>query len=97
MRWPRRVKPAGLHVDEALFGGATIERGQATRHFRYELTVTPEADSLLAGFTAQGFTPVEFPILQPSAPFINRLGAEMQRRLYRFTDPGGEELVCALT
>lgn len=82
----------GLHVDEALFGGATIERGQATRHFRYELTVTPEADSLLAGFTAQGFTPVEFPILQPSAPFINRLGAEMQRRLYRFTDPGGEEL-----
>ncbi|MGC6476188.1 MAG: ATP phosphoribosyltransferase regulatory subunit [Parvibaculales bacterium] len=87
----------GLQVDEAIFGTTSYQpkssqAGKAARHFRYELTVTPEADSLLAGFSAQGFEPVEFPILQPSAPFINRMGAEMQRRLYRFTDPGGEEL-----
>ena len=41
---------------------------------------------------AAGYRQVETPILQPSDPFINRMGAEMQRRLYRFTDPGGEEL-----
>jgi ATP phosphoribosyltransferase regulatory subunit HisZ len=46
----------------------------------------------LEDLVAAGYKQVETPILQPSDPFINRMGAEMQRRLYRFTDPGGEEL-----
>ena len=55
---------------------------------------TPAAPNItpLRDFMAAGFIRVDTPILQPSAPFINRLGVEMQNRLYRFTDPGGEEL-----
>ena len=43
-------------------------------------------------FIAQGFTPLDMPILQPAAPFINLMGEEMRRRLYLFTDPRGEAL-----
>ena len=31
-------------------------------------------------------------MLQPAAPFIDRMGEEMRRRLYMFADPGGEQL-----
>ena len=82
----------GLAIDDRVFGGPPTA---APRHFRYDDAITsPVAspDGFLKDLIAAGYRQVETPILQPSDPFINRMGAEMQRRLYRFTDPGGEEL-----
>ena len=82
----------GLAIDDRVFGGPP---GAAPRHFRYDganKSPVTSPDGLLKDLVAAGYRQVETPILQPSDPFINRMGAEMQRRLYRFTDPGGEEL-----
>ena len=83
---------SGLTIDEAVFGGPPAA---APRHFRYDGAITATVaspDGFLKDLGRAGYRQVETPILQPSDPFINRMGAEMQRRLYRFTDPGGEEL-----
>ena len=88
----KACEASGLAIDERVFGGPPAA---APRHFRYDgpnkLPVT-SPDGFLKDLVKAGYRQVETPILQPSDPFINRMGAEMQRRLYRFTDPGGEEL-----
>ena len=77
----------GLDVADAVFGGyQTKARPQTAAP-----SPAPQPDSapLFASF---GFQPLALPILQPAAPFIDRMGPEMQRRLFTFTDPGGEQL-----
>ena len=88
----KACEASGLAIDEGVFGGPPAT---APRHFRYDSPITASVaspDGFLKDLGKAGYRQVETPILQPSDPFINRMGAEMQRRLYRFTDPGGEEL-----
>ena len=83
-----------LDVAEAVFGGLqSLETLQPLRPpSRQLLTGTQEADGMLAQFIESGYEPVTLSILQPSSPFIDRMGPEMQRRLFTFTDPAGEPL-----
>ena len=88
----KACEASGLAIDERVFGGPPAA---APRHFRYDganKSPVTSPDGFLKDLVAAGYQQVETPILQPSDPFINRMGAEMQRRLYRFIDPGGEEL-----
>ena len=88
----KACEASGLAIDDRVFGGLPTA---APRHFRYasaNRSPVTSPDGFLEDLVAAGYKQVETPILQPSDPFINRMGAEMQRRLYRFTDPGGEEL-----
>ncbi len=88
----KACEASGLAIDDRVFGGPPAA---APRHFRYDGANKSQVTSpngFLKDLVAAGYRQVETPILQPSDPFINRMGAEMQRRLYRFTDPGGEEL-----
>ena len=88
----KACEASGLAIDDRVFGGPPAA---APRHFRYDganKSPVTSPDGFLKDLVAAGYRQVETPILQPSDPFINRMGAEMQRRLYRFTDPGGEEL-----
>ena len=84
----------GLDVAEAVFGGIqSLETAQPLRPPSRQLrTGTQEADGMLAQFIESGYEPVTLSILQPSSPFIDRMGPEMQRRLFTFTDPAGEPL-----
>lgn len=84
----------GLDVAEAVFGGPqSLETTQPLRPPSRQLrTGTQEADGMLAQFIESGYEPVTLSILQPSSPFIDRMGPEMQRRLFTFTDPAGEPL-----
>ena len=84
----------GLDVAEAVFGGIqSLETAQPLRPPSRQLrTGTQEADGMLAQFIESGYEPVKLSILQPSSPFIDRMGPEMQRRLFTFTDPAGEPL-----
>ena len=84
----------GLDVAEAVFGGLqSLETAQPLRNPSRQLrTGTQEADGMLAQFIESGYEPVTLSILQPSSPFIDRMGPEMQRRLFTFTDPAGEPL-----
>ena len=84
----------GLDVAEAVFGGLqSLETEQPLRPPSQQLrTGTQEADGMLAQFIESGYEPVTLSILQPSSPFIDRMGPEMQRRLFTFTDPAGEQL-----
>lgn len=84
----------GLDVAEAVFGGLqSLETAQPLRPPSRKLrTGTQEADGMLAQFIESGYEPVTLSILQPSSPFIDRMGPEMQRRLFTFTDPAGEPL-----
>lgn len=43
-------------------------------------------------FETAGFADVEPPLLQPADVFLDRSGEDIRRRLYVFTDPGGQEL-----
>lgn len=45
-----------------------------------------------AVFEGAGFTNVEPPLLQPADVFLDRSGEDIRRRLFVFTDPGGQEL-----
>ena len=88
----KACEASGLAIDDRVFGGPPAA---APRHFRYDGANKPPVaspDGFLKDLFRAGYQQVETPILQPSDPFIRRMGAEMQRRLYRFTDPGGEEL-----
>ena len=88
----KACEASGLAIDDRVFGGPPAA---APRHFRYDGANKSQVTSpngFLKDLVAAGYQQVETPILQPSDPFINRMGAEMQRRLYRFTGPGGEEL-----
>ena len=84
----------GLDVAEAVFGGLqSLETAKPLRAPSRKLnTGTQEADGMLAQFIESGYEPVTLSILQPSSPFIDRMGPEMQRRLFTFTDPAGEPL-----
>ena len=84
----------GLDVAEAVFGGLqSLETLKPLRPPSRQLRIgTQEADSMLAQFIESGYEPVTLSILQPSSPFIDRMGPEMQRRLFTFTDPAGEPL-----
>ncbi|MGC6521636.1 MAG: ATP phosphoribosyltransferase regulatory subunit [Candidatus Micropelagos thuwalensis] len=84
----------GLDVAEAVFGGLqSLETAQPLRPPSRQLrTGTQEADGMLAQFIESGYESVTLSILQPSSPFIDRMGPEMQRRLFTFTDPAGEPL-----
>ncbi len=75
-------KTNGLSVDTALFGGESIN----------DIDANDVYDELLTAFIQAGYKKLDMPILQPSAPFIKQLGVRLQNRLYRFTDPGGEEM-----
>ena len=80
-------KERGLDVADAVFGGYQVKSKKAP----YQAAPLQRADTLTS-LKEAGFTPVSLPILQPAAPFIDRMGPEMQRRLFTFTDPGGEQL-----
>ena len=84
----------GLDVAEAVFGGLqSLETLNPLRPPSRQLRIgTQEADGMLAQFIESGYEPVTLSILQPSSPFIDRMGPEMQRRLFTFTDPAGEQL-----
>jgi len=86
-RLAKACQARGLDVADAVFGGVT-SRAQPAQRQAAQSQNTPALDM----FTAQGFTPCHTPILQPAGPFIDRMGEEMRRRLYMFTDPGGEQL-----
>ena len=77
----------GLDVADAVFGGYQVK----IKKTPYQAAPPQRADTLIS-LKEEGFTPVSLPILQPAAPFIDRMGPEMQRRLFTFTDPGGEQL-----
>jgi len=83
-----------LDVAEAVFGGLqSLETLKPLRAPSRQLRIgTQEADGMLAQFIESGYEPVTLSILQPSSPFIDRMGPEMQRRLFTFTDPAGEPL-----
>ena len=78
----------GLDVADAVFGGYRREVAPKPSY----RPVVEAPDSGLKSLIDAGFTRVSLPILQPAAPFIDRMGPEMQRRLYTFTDPAGEQL-----
>lgn len=96
----------GLDVAEAVFGGLqTLDASQPSQsRFNQPRIGVQEAwiqearaqetgaMGRLSRFIDSGYEPVTLSILQPSSPFIDRMGAEMQRRLFTFTDPAGEPL-----
>jgi len=43
-------------------------------------------------FQAAGYGPVNTPVLERAEHFIDRIGEDMRRRLYLFTEPGGREI-----
>jgi len=77
----------GLDVADAVFGGYQVKTRPAPRQ-----SASAPIEANLGRLADAGFTPLSLPILQPAAPFIDRMGPEMQRRLFTFTDPGGEQL-----
>ena len=84
----------GLDVAEAVFGGLqSLETIQPLLTPSRQLqTFTQVSNDMLAQFIESGYESVTLSILQPSSPFIDRMGPEMQRRLFTFTDPAGEQL-----
>ena len=77
----------GLNVADAVFGGINLSGQPMTR----AAAALPRARALDL-LTANGYQALATPVLQPAAPFIDRMGEEMRRRLYMFADPGGEQL-----
>jgi ATP phosphoribosyltransferase regulatory subunit len=77
----------GLNVADAVFGGYQVKPQAAP----YQPAPTQASDGIKQ-LEEAGFRRLSLPILQPAAPFIDRMGPEMQRRLFTFTDPGGEQL-----
>ena len=77
----------GLDVADAVFGGIRLTPPAPTR----AAAALPRTQALEI-FTRNGFAPLATPVLQPAAPFIDRMGEEMRRRLFTFTDPAGEQL-----
>lgn len=90
VRLAQLCKREGLQVNEAVFGGLSAAPAKTPR--RAAWAGQAEAGGPLALFQNAGFEAMDTPVLQPAEPFIDRMGAEMQRRLYRFTDPAGEAL-----
>jgi ATP phosphoribosyltransferase regulatory subunit len=77
----------GLDVADAVFGGINLS-GQPLKRAAAALPRTQALDL----FTANSYQALATPVLQPAAPFIDRMGEEMRRRLYMFADPAGEQL-----
>ncbi len=77
----------GLDVADAVFGGIRLTPLAPSR----AAAALPRTQALDT-FIRNGFTALATPVLQPAAPFIDRMGEEMRRRLFTFTDPAGEQL-----
>jgi len=82
---------SGLDVADAVFGGYQVQ-ARPKAYQRAAISPSGTASSALTRLEEAGFNRLSLPILQPAAPFIDRMGPEMQRRLFTFTDPGGEQL-----
>lgn len=91
----------GLDVAEAVFGGLqSLETAQPMHTPLHQLRTGAQESSthnagamgFLENFIDDGYEPVTLSILQPSSPFVDRMGPEMQRRLFTFTDPAGDPL-----
>lgn len=95
----------GLDVAEAVFGGLqSLETTQPMRAPFHKLRTGVQAGvhksstkeigamGFLANLIEDGYEPVTPSILQPSSPFVDMMGPEMQRRLFTFTDPAGDPL-----
>ncbi len=86
-----------LDVADAVFGGFSQQsaqhpaQGMAQQQGQRSAASAGQA-RMLEVFTARGYKPCQTAILQPAGPFIDRMGEEMRRRLYIFTDPRGEQL-----
>ncbi len=50
------------------------------------------AEGLRATFRRYGYGPVETPVLEHAAPFLDRSGEDTRRKMYIFNDPSGREL-----
>ncbi|MBE8190757.1 MAG: hypothetical protein HAW64_00900 [Alphaproteobacteria bacterium] len=84
------ARQRGLNVAGIVFGGIIPETTRPPKmatNIEETTKITPRDF-----FASKGFDEIETAILQPAAPYINLLGEEMQNRLYRFTDPAGEQL-----
>ena len=80
----------GLNVADAVFGN---QRGAADTQAAAMATIGNNIDTAVSELLNEGFTQLpSLPILQPAAPFINRIGTSMQQRLYILTAPSGERL-----
>ena len=77
----------GLDVADAVFGGVRLSPQATSR-----AAANPTQRNALGHFAEAGYGALDTPVLQPAAPFIDRMGEEMRRRLYMFTDPAGEQL-----
>lgn len=77
----------GLNVADAVFGGIDLSSQPIAR----AAAALPRTQALDL-FTANNYAALATPVLQPAAPFIDRMGEEMRRRLYMFADPAGEQL-----
>ena len=77
----------GLDVADAVFGGIDLA-AQPVPRAAASLPQTRALDVL----TQNGYQALATAVLQPAAPFIDRMGEEMRRRLYMFADPAGEQL-----
>ena len=75
---------------DAVFGGYQVH-ASPTAYQRAATRPSRTASSALTRPDEAGFNRLSLPILQPAAPFIDRMGPEMQRRLFPFTDPGGQQ------
>ncbi len=51
-----------------------------------------QASLIKSVFHDNGYKSVEPPVLQPADIFLNRSGEDIRRRMYVFTDPGGQEV-----
>jgi ATP phosphoribosyltransferase regulatory subunit len=49
-------------------------------------------DALDIAFRSYGYASIDPPILERSAPFLDRSGEDIRRRMYIFPDPGGREI-----
>jgi ATP phosphoribosyltransferase regulatory subunit len=49
-------------------------------------------DALEVAFQRYGYASIDPPILERSAPFLDRSGEDIRRRMYIFPDPGGREI-----
>lgn len=90
-----------LDVAEAVFGGLqSLETALPMHTPLHQLRTGVQESSthnvgamgFLENFINDGYEPLALSILQPSSPFIDRMGPEMQRRLFTFTDPAGDPL-----
>ncbi len=50
------------------------------------------AQKLVASYVRAGYAPIDPPVLQPAAPFLDLSGEDIRRRMFLTSDPNGREL-----